>query len=253
MFYDMTGSDNGQDEANSQSWLATRVSKAGPACLDKISRFYRETNKQTNKQRTSGSLLFETPMLSVEELWVLQVPWPRFLLPPSHSEITTVKQKTHNINSFSILVLRLTSIKTAGFTLSIMDPGTPHFRVLTTQRSATDDRLFALSFVRTPSRALSSIPDLWTVKNRKGAHLSLLSRILHLNFTGRSHFFWFKCSENVPSTALFNLHFLIKPWDLNFWKNPYLINWQKLVYLSLSPSFPLLNNCRVILSTFHGS
>lgn len=66
----------------------------GQACLDKI-----KGKNRTNKQRIIGTPLLETPLLSVEELWVLQVPWPGFLFPPSHSEITTVKQKTQNIIS----------------------------------------------------------------------------------------------------------------------------------------------------------
>ena len=115
----------------------------GPACLDKI-----KGKNRTNKQRITGTPLLETPLLSVEELWVLQVPWPGFLFPPSHSEITTVKQKTQNINFLSILIIH--SFTTVECASSIRDRRTAHFQVFKVQISGTDENDFVLSLVLVP-------------------------------------------------------------------------------------------------------
>ena len=114
----------------------------GPACLDKI-----KGKNRTNKQRTRGTPLLETPLLSVEELWVLQVPWPGFLLPPFRSEITTVKEKTHNINFLSILKIHLISFTTLECASSIRNRITAYFQVFKVQRSSYLTSFSCLNFV----------------------------------------------------------------------------------------------------------
>ena len=80
--------------------------------------------------------MLETTLLSVEELWVLQMPWPGFLLPPSRYEITTVKEKTHNINFLSILIINLISFTTVECASSIRNRRTAYFQVFKVQRSS---------------------------------------------------------------------------------------------------------------------
>ena len=113
----------------------------GPACLDKI----KGKKKQTNRGLEAHLCLRRhyCPWRNCG----LQMPWPGFLIPPSRSEITTVKEKTHNINFLSILKIHLISFTTLECASSIRNRRKAYFQVFKVQRSSYLTSFSCLNFV----------------------------------------------------------------------------------------------------------